>query len=413
MHACESVAPESDGQENLDFMLNSLPIGVITTDRNQTITFANSIASRLLGRDHQELTSKKLGVFLSGLQLDSLAQKTTWTPIDWSQVAVNQESEFDSTARVLEILVTQPPANREETWLISLREIEGRNNSAPPSQNLNRMASVGQVAAGVAHEINTPIHYIGDNIRFLRDAFSHIENILTRAESLLENSNPETDSTEKTTELHEAIHHQEARFYRNEIPAALAQTLEGIENVANIARALKEFSHPGPNEPELTDINQLVETALLVSRSEWKHHAELELNLSESLPRVRCYPGSIRQSLLNLITNASHAMRDKPAQNPATPTTLAEIAHTLTVSTTHRDQHVLISVRDTGTGIPEHVQRKIFEPFFTTKPEGQGTGQGLGITHQLVTVENNGTLNFSSKPGIGSCFEIELPIETI
>ncbi len=250
-----------------------------------------------------------------------------------------------------------------------------------------KLESVGQLAAGVAHEINTPIQYVGDNAKFLEDAFRE----LIGAPGKSENSHRQTQGDER-----------ELEYLRKEVPVAITQLIEGVNQVARIVRAMKEFSHPGPLDIAAVDINRAIESTILVSKHEWKFVAEVTTNLDPNLPLVPCVAGELNQVILNLIVNAAHAIADVVKDSGR----LGRIR----ISTRQRDSVVEISVADTGTGIPDGIQSRVFDPFFTTKPVGKGTGQGLAIAHTVIVQKHKGTLRFETERGRGTTFVIELPL---
>ena len=181
----------------------------------------------------------------------------------------------------------------------------------------------------------------------------------------------------------------------------MAQSLEGIQRVAELVRALKEFSHPDGGEHKSSDLNRAVENALVVARNEYKYVADAIVNCDPKLPQVVCNIGEINQVLLNLIVNAGHAIGD---------TSSTKGRGTITLSTRKDGDFVEISISDTGTGIPESARTKIFDPFFTTKPVGKGTGQGLYLVHAMVTKRHRGSIRFTTETGVGATFFVRLPI---
>jgi signal transduction histidine kinase len=188
-----------------------------------------------------------------------------------------------------------------------------------------------------------------------------------------------------------------------QIPAAIKETLEGVERVTKIVRAMKEFSHPGSKEKAAADLNKAIETTVTVARNEWKYVADMELDLDQSLPAVPCFVGEFNQCILNLVVNAAHAIGDVVKKNPGAK-------GRITVRTRRDDGHVEVRVSDTGTGIPESARPKIFEPFFTTKEAGKGTGQGLSIVYGSIVEKHGGTVRFETETGQGTTFILRLPI---
>jgi PAS domain S-box-containing protein len=251
-----------------------------------------------------------------------------------------------------------------------------------------KLESVGQLAAGVAHEINTPIQYVGDNAKFLDDAFRQ----LIRA----------SDAPQKAFLAEDPPTQAELDYLKREVPTAIFQLLEGVSQVARIVRAMKEFAHPGSIETAAVDINRTIESTILVSRHEWKFVAEVTTDFDPELPLVPCVAGELNQVILNLIVNAAHAISDVVRDSGR--------KGRIHISTRRRDSMAEIALADTGAGIPESIQSRVFDPFFTTKPVGKGTGQGLAIAHAVIVQKYKGTLRFQSEPGRGTTFFIELPL---
>ncbi|MEO5806714.1 PAS-domain containing protein [Devosia sp.] len=259
-----------------------------------------------------------------------------------------------------------------------------------------KMESLGTLASGVAHEINTPIQYVGDNIRFAQDSFDQLVGLLKKCRGALAASG----SIEAIAEIDKDARQIDLDFLIDEVPQSLSQSLEGIAQVASIVKAIKEFSHPGQEDAVDADINAVIETTLVVSRNQWKYVAEVAVDFDTTLPLVNCHPGDINQVILNLVVNAAQAIGEKGKEGPGR----------IEVSTRRAQGFVEISVRDNGCGIPPHVINRIFDPFFTTKDVGKGTGQGLAICFAIVTGKHGGTIDCVSAPGEGTTFTVRLPI---
>lgn len=278
-----------------------------------------------------------------------------------------------------------------------LRKAEARLHQA------QKLEAIGQLAAGIAHEINTPAQYVGDNIAFVERAFGGLENVLEAYRKLADVTRAGAPADEALAELDASLEACKLDYLLAEIPSALKQSLEGVAQVGSIVRAMKEFSHPGGKERQLTDLRPIIESACTVSRNEWKYVAELELELAEDVPEIPVLRNELSQVLLNLIVNAAHAM--------------AEVADTtdtkgrLKIATRALGEQVEIRVSDTGTGIPPAVQARVFEPFFTTKVVGRGTGQGLALAHAIVVDQHHGSIHFETEVGKGTTFVIRLPVQ--
>jgi two-component system NtrC family sensor kinase len=266
-----------------------------------------------------------------------------------------------------------------------------------------KLEAIGQLAAGIAHEINTPIQYVGDNVKFLKDAFQQMVELVERFLGMFEGLNcghlTPAEARERALSL---TRETDLEFLEAEVPRAVDQTMEGVERVAKIVRAMKEFSHPGKREQMPVDINRALESTVTVSKNEWKYVSEVVMNLEPDLPMVNCDPAELNQVFLNIIVNAAHAIAEKVGDG-------SNGKGTITISTRTNGPWVEVRVEDTGCGIPEEIRSKVFDPFFTTKEVGRGTGQGLAICYNVVVKKLGGMIFFESKVGEGTTFFIRLP----
>jgi signal transduction histidine kinase len=259
------------------------------------------------------------------------------------------------------------------------------------------------LAAGIAHEINTPTQYIGDNTRFLRDAFNDLIPLLTACQAVREACAGSAAGADQRTDLAAAMEPADVGFLLDEIPTAIRQSLEGVDRVAELVRSIKEFSHPDGGVRQAADLNRLVESTLTLARNEWKYVAEMKTELAPDLPPVTCLPGDLSQALLNLIVNAAHAIQAKLGENAPQKGTIA-------VRSRRDGDWVEIEVEDDGSGIPDAIRGRVFDRFFTTKKLGRGTGQGLAIVRAIVVQRHGGTIAFSTEVGRGTAFKIRIPI---
>ena len=266
-----------------------------------------------------------------------------------------------------------------------------------------KLEAIGRLAAGIAHEINTPTQYIGDNVRFIRDSFASLLCLFASCERLVEAADRGSPRGELLQELKQAIKEADLAYLREQVPAALDETLRGIEHIAKIVLSVKEFSHPIHKEKVETDVNRAIETTLTVSRNQWKYVADVVTDLDPNLPRIRAYPAELNQALLNLIVNAAHAIAQTTDRG-------RKGKGTITIATSTEADHIVVRIADTGAGIPEEIADKVFEPFFTTKKAGEGTGQGLAIARDAIVGKLGGTISFETKPGSGTTFIIRLPL---
>jgi len=286
-------------------------------------------------------------------------------------------------------------------------EITQRRVLEAQLRQAQKLEGIGQLAAGIAHEINTPMQYIGDNVRYLGDSVQALDPLFGTVLELAALVNDDT-APDRTKTLISALAEQvdaaDLDYLRRDLPNAVSQSLEGVDHVSRIVRAMKEFSHPGSGTKDPADLNHAIETTLAVARNELKYVADVALQLAADLPRVPCFSGEINQVLLNLFINAAHAIGEVVKDVPGSRGRITVSTHTL-------DGSIEIRIADTGAGIPEAVQSRIFEPFFTTKDVGKGSGQGLAMAHAAIVGRHGGQLWFETAPGSGTTFFIRLPAD--
>jgi PAS domain S-box-containing protein len=270
-----------------------------------------------------------------------------------------------------------------------------------------RWVSVGTLAAGIAHEINTPIQFVNDNVHFIGNATRRLlalaQKLAPLAQRIADAEPLAVDPSlrEAAASANQATKAARLPFVEAEVPKAIDACIEGLGRVATIVQSLKEFAHPPSEHMEPADLNHVVERSVAIAINEYRYVADLDAHFGE-LPPVRCHASEIGQVVLNLVVNAAHAIADVVRGT--------ERKGTLEVCTRREDDQAVVSIRDTGTGIPEAIRPRIFDPFFTTKPVGKGTGQGLALAWAVITQKHGGTLTFESTVGEGTTFYIRLPI---
>jgi len=313
-----------------------------------------------------------------------------------------------SRTRVIEQSVAQRTAELLESNEALEAEIQERKRAERDRVALERelaqiqkMESLGTLAGGIAHEINSPVQYVGENLGFLRESVAGLSRVLKKYGILAEAAQTAGVLSDEVAEVASATEAADLEFLRQEMPASIDQSLEGIERISEIVRAIREFSHPDAKEMTAIDINHAIATTLTVANNQIKYVADVETDLDPSLPPVSCLPGELNQVILNLLVNAAHAIEE----------TASDRRGRITLTTRNLGDRVEIRIGDTGTGIPEAIRKKIFDPFFTTKEPGKGTGQGLAISHTIITKKHGGTINVESEPGKGATFIIRLPLE--
>lgn len=259
-----------------------------------------------------------------------------------------------------------------------------------------KLESIGQLAAGVAHEINTPMQYVGDNVAFLSRAFSKVTEYMDVA---LRATSGETAQSlaEARVLLENSTHRLKLDFLLKNVPKALQDSQAGIEHVSNIVRAMKSFAHVDQDEKAAGDINRALADTLIVAQNEYKTVAKVERDFGP-LPPLLCFQGRLNQVFLNLIVNAAHAIAETRRSDGL-----------IRVVSRCDGAAVIVTISDNGAGIPANIQHQVFDPFFTTKPVGEGTGQGLSLARDIVTA-HGGTLTFETRPGEGTDFFVRLPL---
>jgi signal transduction histidine kinase len=263
-----------------------------------------------------------------------------------------------------------------------------------------KLESLGRLAAGLAHEINTPIQFVGDNVRFLAEAYQELLDLLLVYRECLDISSGGVSWDNRIKRAADAERTAELDYLTSEVPSAVQQSLEGIDRVASLVRAMKSFSYKDGGTRSYADLNAALTTTLTVVRNETKYVADVVLDLGE-LPEVLCHVGDLNQVFLNLLVNAADALRETGERGEIRVTTRVE------------DAMALISIADNGPGIPAELQRVIFEPFFTTKEVGKGTGQGLALAHSVVVDKHGGSIDLHSTPGEGTEFVLRLPVDGV
>lgn len=315
----------------------------------------------------------------------------------------------DGKRRLLGMTVNPAPSGNERPGVLILAQDITEIKSQEDRRSLEmKMQSIGRLAAGIAHEINTPVQYVSYNEGFLRDAFADALALITLYRELLDEACQALRLLDpaRADSLADKAKEGELRadlaYLAEEIPKTVENSLKGLGQVARIVSAMREFSHPGEHDEVALDINSALENTVTISRNEWKRVADVKLELADDLPLIYGHPQDLNQVFLNLLVNAAQAVEEKMMADGGEP---GEIH----IRSCHKDGMIEASFTDTGPGVPEEIRSRIFEPFFTTKPAGKGTGQGLAITHALVVERYGGEILLEDRPGGGSIFTVRLP----
>lgn len=268
-------------------------------------------------------------------------------------------------------------------------------------QQAQKLEAIGTLAAGIAHEISTPVQFISGIQTFFCESLRNMLDLVHACRAVLQDGT--ADKAQARDALRAAEEKIDLPFIEQELDNAITMTGEGFDQVTKILGAMRDFSHMGGADKTKSDLNQAIESTVTLTRNEWKYVADLKLDCEPNLPMVFCQAGEIKQVLLNLIVNAAHAIA-------AVSGGRAQEKGLITIRSRRDDGHVVISVSDTGTGIAASIRDRVFDPFFTTKEVGKGTGQGLSMAYATVVKQHGGTLTFETEEGKGSTFYVRLPL---
>ncbi|MBT8763851.1 PAS domain-containing protein [Desulfohalobiaceae bacterium Ax17] len=398
------------GQHKIETYFEKLPFVIIALDERHKVMHWNLMAEKFFGLRKEEV----LGQSIVGLTSRMEWKETIGISVeDYLQNRSNLQKEIrysrpdGSTGfmdfKVIEFLDSPDP--KERMLLLVGNDITEFKIMQGQLAQAQKLEAIGQLAAGIAHEINTPAQYVSDNLHFLQDSFLPIKNTI---DFLVYNFVAYKDKLpqEVIEKMYQVLEENDVDFFLEEVPKALVQSLEGMGRIARIVSSMKQFAHPGTEEKVYMDLNKAIENAREVSRNLWKYAADMEIALDPDLPQVLCYPAEINQVLLNMIVNAADAIKEKLGESVSD-----QERGLIKITTRNLKDRIQIQIADTGCGIPEEIRHRIFEPFFTTKEVGKGTGQGLAIAHSIIVDKHNGSIKVQSEPGEGSTFIIELPVD--
>jgi PAS domain S-box-containing protein len=392
--------------EEAELFINSVPSILIGISRDSRIKRWNLEAAKVFGLVKSEVIGKSLAECgVHWVRSDMQAEIDSWCAGREMRRVEALPFLIDGETRFLGLTLNWicAPEERIDELLIIGSDVTDREILGQQLRQAQKLEAIGQLAAGIAHEINTPTQYVGDNTRFLQESWHSFNELLAIAQEMrqLAAAGPIPPQTlQRFDALAQAA---DFEYLQTEIPRAIEQSLDGIERVAKIVRAMKDFSHPGSEEKRSIDINQAIETTITVARNEWKYVSDVDTHFDSNLPLVPCHAGEFNQVILNLVINAAQAIAQALENG-------SQGKGKIVVSTVRDQDWVEISISDTGAGIPEAVRSRVFEPFFTTKPVGKGTGQGLALAHTAIVRRHGGKIWFDSELGKGTTFYIRMPL---
>lgn len=372
---------------------------IVITNAGGDIEYVNAAFEAITGYTRQEALGQNPRILRSGLHDDrhyAEFYRTITAGETWRGRFRNRRKDGSLYDQETSVTPLRDEAGAITSFVAVTRDVTETVAAEAQQIQAQKLESIGQLAAGIAHEINTPAQFTGDNLRFLMSAF---ERIAPRLEAAIAGDDP-GQAVEASTDTGL----EEYTYLKQEIPLAIQQALEGVSRIDKIVRAMKEFSHPGASEKTPTDINRAIENTVTVCRNHWKYVAEMKLDLDPAMPLVPCLPGEFNQVILNLVVNAADAIAETGAGSDGEQ-------GLITLSTRVLQGFAEVRVADSGVGIPHAIRDRIFDHFFTTKVVGKGSGQGLAIAHAVIEKKHGGTIRFESEVGKGTTFIIRLPLE--
>jgi len=372
-------------------MIDLIPAFIYAKDAKSRFTAANKLVANRMGVEPADLIGKTDFDFFpremaEKFFADEQALIESGEPlIDCEEIA------FDKITGMNRVILTSKmplrDANGNLTGIVGTGfDITERKSAEERMASSDRLESIGRLAAGVAHEINTPIQYLNDSVRFIREGVGELLAYVDKLHASMRQKPEENDDIE---------------YLREELPPALSRVAEGLQRISEIVRSMKDFSHADQTEMSAVDLNRSIASTLVIARSEYKDVADLETDYGD-LPPVMCHGGQVNQVVLNLVVNSAHAIGDRMKETGQ--------RGRIRVSTRAEGDDVHIAIEDTGGGIPEAIRTRIFDPFFTTKEVGRGTGQGLSIVRNVIVKGHNGQLDFDTEMGKGTTFHLRLPV---
>ena len=407
----QRTAELAERSELVKLLLDWTPVAMYGMDGHGNVSFCNPSALAILGyQAAAQVLGKHSHALFHHSRPDGTAYPVHECPIfacfrngENAHVADEVFWRQDGSAVAVEYSSRQIRRDDQVVGVVvSFLDITERKRQEMELRHGQKLEAVGRLAAGIAHEINTPIQFIGDNTRFLQNSFRDELDLIHKYEEVRAAAAQGSIPAELLNEVAKTRQAADWDYLEQEIPRAMEQMLEGLSRVSTIVRGMKEFSHVDrSNEKAPADLNRALESTLIVARNELKYVADVETHFDE-LPPLICHLGDLNQVFLNLLVNAAHSIEEVVKGTAK--------KGKITVNTRMNGDWVEVAIADTGTGIPDDVRDKIFDPFFTTKGVGKGTGQGLALARAIVVEKHSGTLTFATQTGKGTTFFVGLPL---
>ena len=387
-------------KELMENILDGIHAGILIIDpETKIIESINNVALEMLCADKEQIIGQNCNIFCWRTAMGDIFENC---PAETQNMHDNEfrMKRMDGTSLPVSKTVLKDKVNGEDRFIEIIFDITKRKELERRLSIAQKLEAIGNLSAGIAHEINTPIQYLADNLIFLSESFEQMSSAINKHKEICQlYSNPKCEET--------------SLFWKNidmdyllkEIPSALTQSMDGVERITRIVQAMKRFSHPGTDSKQMADINLALDNTVTVCKNEWKYNSDVVFDLQDDLPQIPCFINDLSQAFLNIVVNAAHSITSKMQGSSE--------KGKITIRTSFVYPWIIIEIEDTGEGIPDEILPRIFDPFFTTKEVGLGTGQGLTLCYSIITEKHGGTIEFSSELGIGAKCTIKLPSEEV
>ncbi len=370
--------------------------GVMVLEGDHTVLFANDAYANMFDYDLGQLIGNTHPPSQHTAKILSISKMQDPSEQDDFDLSLNSAQ---GDVKTLEFSVGTIANEQQHApeYLVIARDVSERRKLESQLAQAQKLESVGQLAAGIAHEINTPTQYASNNLQFMGEAWDDIEPLFDHLNAFQESGDLDPNSLQSDWEK------ADMAYLREEVPLALNQARSGLEQIANIVLAMKNFAHPGAENLEATDVNAAIRDTITIAKSEWKYVADVETDFDDTAPPIPAVRSALNQVWLNLIVNSAHAIENVVGGSDS--------KGKIQISTRVGEDSLIVKFKDSGSGIPEDIQAKVFDPFFTTKSVGKGSGQGLAIARSVITDQHRGHISLISSADQGTEFTIKLPLE--
>jgi PAS domain S-box-containing protein len=402
----ELKAKLSQEHDRLTRVLRAVPVGLAMVDCEGCVLEINGALEDIVGGSSQETTGKLFWEFMPADEV--AATQGLYQELISGKLSTNREKRRlvakDGRVVLADVGLTavRNDKGRTDFVIASVVDVTAQNQLEIELRHSQKLETVGRLAAGIAHEINTPIQFVGDNVSFLSGAFEQLIALCDSYRTACAKAAGAPLSAQDLAGLKQEEDLADLEYLRTNVVTSIASTLDGVGRVARIVQSMKAFAHPDRGERATADLNAALRDTLTVASNELKYVATVETDFGR-IPAVPCFVSGLNQVFLNLLVNAAHAIGDVVGNTGQ--------RGVIRVRTYLEGSVVVIAISDTGTGIPEAVQGRIFDPFFTTKAVGRGTGQGLALARAVVVDQHGGSLTFETAMGKGTTFFVRIPFD--